>query len=493
MRRRLTATIVAVVAVCLVLAGAVTIVLTARATREATRRDLVRQAQAVSQGVLTDELDSAKSTRVRLLQTLRPLLKLNDVEILFIGPAGALRDPVTKQATGPPSGFTLAELRIPDLQAGATVSGHHGGLVFAAAPGHVTTAAGISYTQVVLLTRTPNSGLSVVGGWFLIAAAISLAAAVIAGDRLSRHFTRPLVQAESVTRRIAAGDLQSQVEDPGHGVPELASLVASINTMADALARSRGLERQFLLSVSHDLRTPLTSIRGYAEAIADGAVDDPKRAATVIASESRRLERLVRDLLDLAKLDARRFSLDLHRVALAECARATTEGFQPAAEDAGLTLEVTAADEVAVSADTDRLAQVVANLIENASKFAVQRIRVGVARANDELAVLWVDDDGPGIAAADLPRVFERLYTSSRTPARQVGSGLGLAIVSELVGAMGGSVRAESPLTPAGGTRMVVTLRCWSELPGGPVPPAAPQAPPAVDHPAAAGPPPRLA
>jgi two-component system sensor histidine kinase BaeS len=402
---------------------------------------------------------------MRLLQALRPLLKLNDVEVFFIGPAGKLRDPATNQAAGSPPGFTLAQLHIPDLQSGATVSGHRGNLVFAAAPARLTTPAG-PLTQVVLLTRQPASGLRVVGGWFLIAAAISLGAAVIAGDRLSRHFTRPLVQAESVTRRIAGGDLQAHVADPGNSVPELASLVTSINTMAEALARSRGLERQFLLSVSHDLRTPLTSIRGYAEAIADGAVTDTQRAADVIASESRRLERLVRDLLDLAKLDARRFSLDLRRVDLADCARATAAGFQPATAEVGLSLEVGATGEIPVRADPDRLAQVVANLIENASKFAAHQIRVGASRADGDLAVLWVDDDGPGIPAEDLPRVFERLYTSTRRPARQVGSGLGLAIVAELVSAMGGSARAESPLTPTGGTRMVVTLRQWNAVAG---------------------------
>jgi two-component system, OmpR family, sensor kinase len=469
-RRRLTVTIVAVVAVCLVLAGLVTIFLTARAAREQTRLDLVRQAEALSQGVLSEETSVAAGGRVRLLQGLKPLLKLQEVDIFAIGPGGRLRDPVTQKATAPPAGFTLDLLRIPDLQAGATVSGHRGNVVFAAAPSRLTTTQGVPFTQVVLLSRTPASGLRQVGGWFLIAAAISLAAAVIAGDRLSRRISRPLEEAETVTRRIAGGDLDAQVADPGDGVPELASLARSINTMAETLARSKGLERQFLMSVSHDLRTPLTSIRGFAEAIADGAAADTQRAAQVIASESRRLERLVRDLLELAQLDSRRFSLDVRRVDLAEVATATTEGFRPAAGELGLSIAVGAGDLVPVNADSDRLAQVVANLIENALKFASATVTVGVARlAGADLAVLWVDDDGPGIPAADLPRVFERLYTSSRAPARQVGSGLGLAIVAELVTAMGGSVRAESPLTATGGTRMVVTLRTWSELPGPPI------------------------
>ena len=237
----------------------------------------------------------------------------------------------------------------------------------------------------------------------------------------------------------------------------------SINSMAAELERSRGIERNFLLSVSHDLRTPLTSIRGFAEAIAEGAAPDHEQAAAVITAEARRLERLVRDLLDLAKLDARRFSLDVRPTDIGEVVAGTAEGFRPAAQDAGVALTVDApalADQPAY-ADPDRLAQVVANLVENALKYAAGNIRVGVA-ARDGFLVLWVDDDGPGIAAADLPHVFDRLYTAARAPARQgAGSGLGLAIVKELVDAMGGSVRAESQ-RGAGGTRMVVTLRPWS-------------------------------
>src|SRR5207249_6964710 len=127
--------------------------------------------------------------------------------------------------------------------------------------------------------------------------------------------------------QIASGDLAVTVPAQPGADHELVSLAHSINTMAANLARSRRLERQFLLSVSHDLRTPLTSIQGFAEAIADGAATDTRRAAEVIAAEARRLERLVRDLLDLAKLDARRFSLDVHRVDAAEVVAHTAEGF----------------------------------------------------------------------------------------------------------------------------------------------------------------------
>src|SRR5207237_529298 len=158
---------------------------------------------------------------------------------------------------------------------------------------------------------------------------------------------------------------------------ELAAVATAIDTMAAELGRHRSLERAFLMSISHDLRTPLTSIRGYAEAVAEGAADDEesrRRAAEIIGAGARRPE---------------------------------GPGATPGAPGGGT-------------------------------------VEIGVA------------DDGPGIDPEDLPRVFERLYTSRRQPGRKVGTGLGLAIVRELVSAMGGSVGVDR--TPAGGTRFVVTL-----------------------------------
>src|SRR5262249_26243455 len=144
----------------------------------------------------------------------------------------------------------------------------------------------------------------------------------------------------------------------------------------------------------------------------------------IILSESRRLERLVQDLLELAKLDARRFSLDMRATDVGEVVNDTAEGFRPAAEKAEVELNVrTAAAPGPAAADPDRLAQVVANLVENALKYAQHRIEVGGGGVT-----LWVQDDGPGIPADDLPHVFEPFYRAARTPTRQVGTGLGLAI-----------------------------------------------------------------
>ena len=230
----------------------------------------------------------------------------------------------------------------------------------------------------------------------------------------------------STTGKIAAGDLSARVPTNPHDYPELRELAESINTMGESLARSEGLGRQFLLSVSHDLRTPLTSIRGYADAVADGATEDVVGAVGIIGSEARRLERLVQDLLDLARLDARQFSLHLERVECADVVETVTVGFQPEADANAIQLETVLPVDTPlwVDADPDRLGQVVANLVENAFKFASSKVLVGAGTVGAQTAI-WVVDDGPGIAGDDLPHVFERHFSSDRAPTRKLGTGLG--------------------------------------------------------------------
>ena len=299
-------------------------------------------------------------------------------------------------------------------------------------------------------------------GYFLAAGGVTLVIAALVASQMSRRMTRPLIEATEVTGRIASGDLGSRVPIHEGDYTEFSSLARSINAMAQSLADGRARERQLLLSVSHDLRTPLTSIRGFAEAITDGAIDDTTQGAEVIIAESRRLERLVGDLLDLGKLEAQQLSFHVRPTDLAEVVGITAEGFRPLAEKGGLHLSVEVPDEgmALVAADPDRVAQLLANLIENALTFARTSVRVTLGETDPPGApVVVVQDDGPGIASADLPRVFDRFYQADRGPNRKVGSGLGLAIVSELASAMGATVRAESPIAENGGSRFIVTLQ----------------------------------
>jgi two-component system sensor histidine kinase BaeS len=369
------------------------------------------------------------------------------------------------QFDGLPAPLTASLVNAQALEDNETVSGNVDGVVFAAVSitltirQHVNLGLPIGDDAVLIAVRTvhdPVNGLP----YFLLVAGGALLVAIIVASGLARRISAPLVRAVTTTGELAGGDLTARVPVSSHDYPELTALAEAINTMGDSLSRSQNLERQFLLSVSHELRTPLTSIIGYADAIADGATEDTAAATAVIGSEARRLGRLLQDLLDLARLDAQKFSLDVQRVECGEVVGLTAAGFRPEAETLGLELITAVAPDAGLWAnvDPDRLSQVVANLTENAFKHARTRVVVGAGVVGTSIAI-WVLDDGPGIAPDDLGRVFERHFSSDRSTGRRLGSGLGLAIVSELVAAMKGVVTAESPVIDGRGTRMTIWLR----------------------------------
>jgi len=344
------------------------------------------------------------------------------------------------------------------LRAGETVTATDGGTVHAAAALRAAPVTGAG--RAVVLTDSIDAGPGAAGRWFAVAGAATALAGVAVAAALARSLARPLAATEATAGRIAAGDLDARVPESRPGADdELARLAGAINAMAASLQQSRQAEREFLLSVSHDLRTPLTSIRGWSEALADGAAPDPAAAGVTIGEAAGRLERLVGDLLDLARLRARAFRLDVGPVDLADVAAGAAEALRPELEELGLEVVVDVPSvPVVVDGDPDRLAQVAANLLDNAGRHASGVVRIAVVPDGDSAtADLAVDDDGPGIPAEDGARVFDRLHTASRRTARPgPGTGVGLAIVAELATAMGG--RAEATDAPGGGARLTVTL-----------------------------------
>jgi two-component system sensor histidine kinase BaeS len=236
------------------------------------------------------------------------------------------------------------------------------------------------------------------------------------------------------------------------GATEIATLAASFNALVEQLERAQEAERNFLLSVSHELKTPLTAIRGYAEAVQDGAID-PREAAATVSGEARRLERLVKDLLDLARMNKTDFSVHNSEIDLAEVVEDAARRYQQAAAEFGVTLRAVTDGPAPAVADADRVLQVVSNLVENALRLTPAGGEVRVVAAP---GVLRVEDTGPGLAAGDREHAFERFYLHERYGReRPVGTGLGLAIVKELTLAMGGSVDVES----APGKPTVFTVR----------------------------------
>ncbi|HEY0416911.1 MAG TPA: HAMP domain-containing sensor histidine kinase [Gaiellaceae bacterium] len=284
----------------------------------------------------------------------------------------------------------------------------------------------------------------------LLAALVGVALAAALSYVVAQSIARPLRRVAAATRALASAERHEPLAR--EGTVELQGLADAFNQMAVELAASREAERNFLLSVSHELKTPLTAIRGYAEGLAEGAFE-PDEAARTIVTESGRLERLVRDLLDLARMNRSEFAVRREPVDLAAVAREAVRRHEPTARELGVEL-VGRAEETWVEGDADRLLQIASNLVENALRETPSGGTVTVAASRDGLVVA---DTGPGIPPGDLPHAFERFYLYDKIGRdRLVGSGLGLAIVKQLATAMGGDVRVASG---PGGTTFTVSLR----------------------------------
>lgn len=277
----------------------------------------------------------------------------------------------------------------------------------------------------------------------VIGLAIAVAIALAAGAWL----TTPLRRAADAALRLGRGERGIHVRPEGPA--EVADMADAINRLAAALAVSEGRQREFLLSVSHELRTPLTSVRGYAEALADGLVagDDVPRTGSVMAAETQRLDRLVSDLLDLARLRADDFTIECVDVDLRAMLRDASEVWTDRCQRAGVRCDVTVPTEpVIVQADPLRLRQMVDNLAENALRVVPAGGVIAMSGWSEPpWGVVLVRDSGPGLSPEDCEVAFEPGILHERYRGlRPVGTGLGLALVGRLAAGMGGWARADS-------------------------------------------------
>ena len=292
----------------------------------------------------------------------------------------------------------------------------------------------------------------------LLAIAIGIAIAAVLGVLVARRITRPLRTTAAAAHALAAG--RRDVVVPLSGPVEVAEVAEAVNTLAGALSQSEARQREFLMSVSHDLRTPLTAITGYAESLAEGVVPVERtgEVGTVMLGEARRLERLVGDLLDLARLGAQDFRVEFAAVDLAALARAAAQVWSVRCQAVGVVFALEAAPAAAWT-DATRLRQVLDGLMENALRVtpAGRPIVLAVRTEPDGRACAEVRDGGPGLTDDDLSVAFRRseLYERYRG-VRQVGTGLGLAIVQGLVTRLGGTVEAGH--AAEGGARFTVRL-----------------------------------
>lgn len=257
---------------------------------------------------------------------------------------------------------------------------------------------------------------------------------------LARSLTRPVLAMERVTGAIARGDFSARLAVDG--AEELHRLGQAINRMAEQLETHERRRRAFLADVAHELRTPLSYIRGYTQALAEGIVTDPaevRRCQQVVMDEADRVGRLVDDLLDLAQMEEGHMAFEMVPLDLRVPALQALEAVRPRAEGKGITLAVNLPEVLPpVRADGGRIQQVLFNLLDNALRHTPPggEVRVDV-EAKPDVVTVWVRDTGEGIDPEQLPHVFERFR------GRRKG-GLGLAVVRSLVRAHGGEVGAES-------------------------------------------------
>jgi two-component system sensor histidine kinase BaeS len=291
----------------------------------------------------------------------------------------------------------------------------------------------------------------------LLAAGVAIVAAVGLAFLIGSRLSRPLRNIGAAARRIARGEYSARI--PRTGPEEIVSLADSFNQMAGALEEQERVRREFIANAAHELRTPLTNLKGYLEALRDGVLPPDRATFESLLDEAERLVRLSRSLDTLAEGDAGG-PVTLVELDLARSIRAAVDLAGPTLRAAGLEVVVEVPERLPARGDPDGLAQVLANLLQNAGRYTPPGGRVTVrAERRPADALVSVVNTGPTIPPEDLPHVFERFYRveKSRDAARG-GAGIGLAIVRQLVEAAGGRVGDES-----GGGR----TRFWFSLPVG--------------------------
>jgi signal transduction histidine kinase len=337
------------------------------------------------------------------------------------------------------------------------------------------TAAGKGYLAVgqvvelahikagAIVVAKPNSALT--SRWLqlldelAIAFGIGIPVSVLLVAVFSRQVARPIEALSAAADEVASGRYDIELPGPGGG-SEIELLAARFGEMAAKLAESEELSRHFLMSVSHELRTPLTSIRGHVAALREGVLEDEesqRRSLDVVAAEAVRLERLVGDVLDLAKLDARRFALLREEVDMRVLSERAFAAFATEARARGLDYEVSLDGAAVLVTDGDRVLQIVSNLLANAIQWTPEGGRVELSLTTDDDSVrVTVADTGPGFTEEERERIFRAFWSGHGG-----GTGLGLTIASELATALGGRVEVESE--PGRGSRFALVLPLAAE------------------------------
>ncbi len=310
-----------------------------------------------------------------------------------------------------------------------------------------------------ILLFSPEEDVSAIVASIRLATWLTAAAFVLIGGFIiylvTRRIVRPIKALDAASQRMARGeeadDIEARTDD------ETGRLARSFNSMKRKLQQNEALRQELIAGISHDLRTPVTSINGYLSGMADGVIkpEDYPKTIGIVRQETQRLIRLTDEILQTAKIRSGSIELNLSDFPLREAVDAAIAANQPLAESKGIRITANVDRSLMVHADAQKLEQVLGNLVNNAVKYSGEGSSVTVvAERTPEGARVCVADNGPGIGPQSLPHIFDRYYRAA--PREREGFGIGLAIVKAYVEAHGGRVEAQSK--PGSGTRVCLVL-----------------------------------
>ncbi|MBA2772710.1 MAG: HAMP domain-containing protein [Nocardioidaceae bacterium] len=402
----------------------------------------VREGQLAS--AFTSAYEPGRGWQLGRLDQLAPAIAMTGAGVRLVDPSGKLVWSLADSQMGPGMARMHREMAaagplLPQEQVPLTLRGREIGELFVALPEGTVPLVDQGFRRSV--------------NWLLaLGALMGGTIGVGAGVIVARRTVRPIIELTSVARDLQAGDRTRRAEVPGDD--EISQLARAFNDLVDSVAREDAVRRAFAADVAHELRTPLAVLRSQVEAIQDGVVEPSPVVLNSLHEETLRLGRLTADLETMTSADSVEFDLHRETVDLADIVERAASGLGHRYEEQRLNLALRT-EPTAVSGDKVRLQQVVTNLLTNAVKFVPAGGSVTVStRHADGWVELCVDDDGPGIAAADLPHVFERFYRGNEV--RTGGSGIGLAVVAALVHAHGGDVSVDN--CSEGGASFLVRL-----------------------------------
>jgi signal transduction histidine kinase len=429
----------------LLLVGAVFTQVLAQRNKDIKEGDLTAESQLLARQI--ENLYRHGGSRADLQGLVDQASQSLKVGVRVVNPRGELA--FTSNGHTPISSGTWHPLDVTALKAAENAKKEIASKVVIQSPIRGTVRPNGGAVQIIASTGDVQPGIGALGNVILVVVGTALVVWLLIGLYFTYSVSRPLLRITAATRRMARGDYNVRVPASGNG--EISRLATSFNSMAHQIQQTDQVLKDFVANVSHDLRTPLTMIAGFSEAMLDGTARNGgvKESAEVIHDEALKMQRMVEDLLQLTRLESGLLKFRREPVSVREFVQNVVDRTQKAhAGQSTAVIENRVPDGIPkIEVDVEQFERALRNLLDNALQYtpAGGEVTVGGQAIGRGWVEISVTDTGSGIPRQDVPRIFERFYRTDRARERGVGhSGLGLAIVREIVEAHGGKVSVES-------------------------------------------------